>query len=304
MTQPKADQPTADQFSLHGMPLGKIMSRLPPRKEALRDLAIRSRNKCAFPGCDQPLLNMHGVYVAELCHIEAAEQGGQRYNLDQTDEERRAPANLLFLCHQHHKETDDEKRYPVEELRRLKLNHEALPEVVFNTNLLLGRIEEVLTEQAAIRSLLGATGRSPTQDESFLVAGPELQDSWTPEIGRFYETRTGLNTKFKYMMRDGWLHVDQQLEDGAVAYYELNEQGSVRNSRFPYPIDEYRVRIPDELILQQEKVSSEIGTHAIKTTLKWSKGTVTEHFVGSVFKGVDCQARSTVDHGTRTIAIL
>ena len=96
------------------------MSRLPIRKEALRDLAIRSKNKCAFPGCDQSILNLYGVYVAELCHIEAAEPGGQRYNPAQSDEERRAPANLLFLCHQHHKETDNEGRYPVVNLRKMK----------------------------------------------------------------------------------------------------------------------------------------------------------------------------------------
>lgn len=224
------------------------MSRLPIRKEALRDLAIRSKNKCAFPGCDQPILNMHGVYVAELCHIEAAEPGGQRFNSAQSDEERRNPGNLLFLCHQHHKETDDKLRYPVDKLREMKHAHEALPEVVFNSELLLHRIEEVLAEQATIRKILCFAPQTPVKG-TYAIVGPELKDSWTPEVGRFYESRTGPNTKFKYMMHDGWLHVEQLLEDGATAYYEVNEEGTVRNSRLPYPINEYRVLISDELIL-------------------------------------------------------
>lgn len=280
------------------------MSRLPIRKEALRDLAILSKNKCAFPDCDHPILNLQGVYVAELCHIHAAEPGGQRYDPSQSDEERRSPENLLFLCHQHHKETDDEARYPPERLREIKRAHEALPAVIFNSALLLRRIEEVMSEQAAIRRILGCTTPVTSPLESHSIIGPELQEGWTPEVGRFYETWTGPKTRFKYMMRDGWLHVEQQLEDGAIAYYEVDEEGAVRNSRMPYPIYEYRLVIPEELVLKKEEVLSSIGTRAIRTTLKWSKGTVTEHFVGNQFAGVDCGARCSIDQRTRTIIVL
>jgi hypothetical protein len=280
------------------------MSRLSIPKETLRDLAIRSKNKCAFPGCDQPLLNVHGDYVAELCHIEAAEPGGQRYKPAQSDEARRAPENLLFLCHQHHKETDDESRYTVAKLREMKNFHEALPGVVFNSELLLQRVDQVLAEQAAIRKLLGAIPQPPSASDAFPIVGPELQDSWTPEAGRFYETRTGPKTKFKYMMRDGWLHIEQQLEDGTIAYHEVNEEGTVRDSRMPYPINEYRVLIPEELVLKKELIASALGTHAIRTTLKWSKGVVTEHFIGDLFAGVDCGARCNIDQKARTITVL
>ena len=279
------------------------MSRLPIRKEALRDLAILSKNKCAFPGCDHPILNLQGVYIAELCHIHAAEPGGQRYNPAQSDEKRRAPENLLFLCRRHHKETDDEVRYSPERLREIKRAHEALPAVVFNSDLLLLRIEEVIAEQAAIRKMLGSPPATSPGD-SYSILGPELQESWTPEVGRFYETWTGPKTRFKYMMQDGWLHVEQVLEDGAIAYYEVNEEGTVRNLRMPYPINEYRVIIPDDLVFKREELSSAVGTRAIRTTLKWSKGTVTEHFVGNLFAGVDCGARFRIDQKARTITVL
>lgn len=70
------------------------MARLAILKDTIRDLAIRSKNQCAFPGCDQPLLGLTGDYIAELCHIEAAEPGGPRFNPQQSDEERRSYNNL------------------------------------------------------------------------------------------------------------------------------------------------------------------------------------------------------------------
>jgi hypothetical protein len=184
----------------------------------------------------------------------------------------------------------------------MKQAHEALPDVVFNSTLLLSRLEAVLAEQAAIRKMLASDPQAPS-GETFPLIGPELQDSWSPEVGRFYETRTGPKTKFRYMMRDGWLHVEQQLEDGAIAYYEVNEAGSTRNTRLPYPLDEYRVLIPEELVLSTERVASSLGSHAIKTTLKWSRGTVTHHFVGDLLAAVDIP-RIAIDHKARTLTVL
>ena len=53
------------------------MARLAISKDVLRDLAIRSKNKCAFPGCDHPILNSEGEYIAELCAL--AEFGGGEF---------------------------------------------------------------------------------------------------------------------------------------------------------------------------------------------------------------------------------
>lgn len=81
-----------------------------------------SGNECAYPDCNHPIFNDEGLYIAHLCHIHAAEKGGQRFNEDQTDEERRSPNNLLFLCHRHHKETD---LMTADELRIIKKEHES-----------------------------------------------------------------------------------------------------------------------------------------------------------------------------------
>lgn len=100
------------------------MSRKAPNANTLKLLYVRSGNECAFPNCIHPIFNDKGLYIAELCHIKSANKGGQRYDSHQTDTERRAPENLLFMCHRHHKETDDEIEYDVEKLTQIKKNHE------------------------------------------------------------------------------------------------------------------------------------------------------------------------------------
>lgn len=101
------------------------MARLAPLKEVLRALFARSGNQCAFPGCTQLLVNDKNQFIAQVCHIEAALPNGERYNPEQTDEERRSYDNLLILCYPHHVETDDVQAFSVEALKEMKYEHEA-----------------------------------------------------------------------------------------------------------------------------------------------------------------------------------
>lgn len=102
------------------------MVRLTPKTDVVRALFARSGNQCAFPGCTQPLINTRNQFIGQICHIEAALLGGERYNPTQSNEERRAYNNLLLLCYPHHVETNDVDGYPVDTLRRVKSDHEAL----------------------------------------------------------------------------------------------------------------------------------------------------------------------------------
>ncbi|WP_310413023.1 hypothetical protein [Chamaesiphon sp. OTE_8_metabat_110] len=102
------------------------MTRLAPKLEVIRALFARSGNQCAFPGCVQPLVNHKNQLIGQVCHIEAATPGGERYNQRQTDEERRDYKNLLLLCYPHHVETNDVNEFPVERIISIKLNHESI----------------------------------------------------------------------------------------------------------------------------------------------------------------------------------
>lgn len=99
--------------------------RLSPSKGTLNLLFARSGNCCAFPGCTHALIDEEDQFIAQVCHIEAALPGGERYNELSDNESRRKPENLLLLCYQHHIKTNNVERYPVEALRRMKSEHEA-----------------------------------------------------------------------------------------------------------------------------------------------------------------------------------
>lgn len=100
------------------------MSRLNPKSTTLRTLFLRSGNQCAFPDCNVELINSYNQYVGNVCHIEAAEKGGERYNPSQSDEDRRAYSNLILLCANHHKITNDVNMYTAQKLHSMKSTHE------------------------------------------------------------------------------------------------------------------------------------------------------------------------------------
>ena len=102
----------------------EIPKRLKPKPETLRELFLKSGNLCAFPNCTTLMMNEQGVFIGQVCHIKAAENGGPRFSPAMTNEQRRAPADLMLMCYAHHQVTDDEKKFPVNKLRKMKREHE------------------------------------------------------------------------------------------------------------------------------------------------------------------------------------
>jgi len=102
------------------------MARLAPTIDVVRALFARCGNQCAFPECKQALVNPKNQFIGQICHIEAAMPGGERYNENQKDEQRRSYENLILLCYPHHIETNDVNEYTVEKLQQFKFQHESL----------------------------------------------------------------------------------------------------------------------------------------------------------------------------------
>ena len=112
----------------------EVPKRLTPTKETLNLLFALSGNQCAFPGCEQKLFNSKNKLIAHVCHIEGALTGGERFNLESTNEKRRHFDNLLTLCLEHHVETDDEQLYKVQDMRKMKVAHEQQFKNIFAPN--------------------------------------------------------------------------------------------------------------------------------------------------------------------------
>jgi hypothetical protein len=100
------------------------VKRLAPTSETVRRLYLLSGNQCAFPGCNHPIILDDGEYVGELCHICAAERGGERFDENQTNEERRQFDNLTLMCHAHHVLTNDVSQYTPDRMQEIKAEHE------------------------------------------------------------------------------------------------------------------------------------------------------------------------------------
>lgn len=126
------------------------VKRISPTATTLRELYILSGNRCAFPGCNHEIIDEKGTLVAELCHIEAAMPGGERFNPKMTNEERAQAANLLFLCHKHHKITDDVNEFSVTKMLKIKSQHERLFRNIMDD--MLNTIEDVTKKQILIKS--------------------------------------------------------------------------------------------------------------------------------------------------------
>ncbi|MBL5825330.1 hypothetical protein [Serratia fonticola] len=139
------------------------MSRLNPKHTTLRHLFLASGNRCAFPACTIELVNDFGQYVGNVCHIEAAEIKGERYNPNQSDEERRSYENLILLCANHHMITNDVERYPVSVMTQMKQAHEKRPVL---------DVVDTLKERAFINATYGEVINLP---ENLMVIKDEIE---------------------------------------------------------------------------------------------------------------------------------
>lgn len=94
----------------------------------LKRLYALSGNRCAFPGCSiQLMFSEDEKNLSNICHIEDANPDTHkldRYNPNMTDMERADYKNLILLCPNHHIETNNPAKYPVETLRKMKREHE------------------------------------------------------------------------------------------------------------------------------------------------------------------------------------
>ena len=96
-----------------------------PTSKTIKKLFAVSRNQCAYPGCQVPLVEVNGTVTGEICHIKAANPEGPRYDVSQGEEERHSFGNLILLCSRHHRIIDnDVDAYPPDTLLRMKREHE------------------------------------------------------------------------------------------------------------------------------------------------------------------------------------
>lgn len=65
-------------------------------QSTIKQLFALSGNVCAFPNCNNPLVESGGTVVGEICHIIAAEENGPRFNQQQMTNKERASFFYIF----------------------------------------------------------------------------------------------------------------------------------------------------------------------------------------------------------------
>lgn len=95
----------------------------------------RSRNRCAFPGCRQPLSaieqdaqtgeGFHTI-IGEEAHIHSETPDGPRYDPDYPEKKLKSSENRILLCSVHHTRIDAEngRGFDADTLRKMKKQHE------------------------------------------------------------------------------------------------------------------------------------------------------------------------------------
>lgn len=110
-------------------------------KDSVRKmLYANSGNVCAMYGCSNSLIHANTSNISEICHIEAVNEDGTRYNANLTDEYVNSYENLILLCPTCHSIVDNklnEGFYTVSYLKTMKKYHEQ-------------QVQEVMMKKAAI----------------------------------------------------------------------------------------------------------------------------------------------------------
>lgn len=99
--------------------------RLEPTRATIKSLFALSGNQCAFPQCPVRLVNEFGEVVSQIAHIRGVKPGAARFDPSVDADELRNRDNLVVLCYEHHVRTNDVTVYSVEEMKRIKADHEA-----------------------------------------------------------------------------------------------------------------------------------------------------------------------------------
>lgn len=129
---------------------GENMARKPPTSSTVKKLFALSGNACTCPGCSNKLIE-DNVILGEICHIEAAEENGPRYNKGSDDDYRRSFENLLLLCEKCHKKIDSDLiAYPTTLLLEWKKQQNIKKQIT--GNLVNDEIVDKLIEKFMIQS--------------------------------------------------------------------------------------------------------------------------------------------------------
>ena len=203
---------------------------------------------CSNPQCRMLTVGPHSdtkkaTSVGVAAHITAASPGGPRYDTRLTPEQRGASENGLWLCQSCSRLIDtDEQRYRGEILREWKITAE-------------------LDAGDRLNKQLGVSAAAPFCDRYDLEA---------IKPNGLYEKQIG-EGRVRYFLQGAFLHVEHESSPDVIAYYVLDEKGDVVTNKMPYPLEQYSIEVPENMVLSRHVTKLPKGFTQEDVELKWGK---------------------------------
>jgi len=195
----------------------------------IKRLYALSANSCAFPDCPVVFTNpTNNTNFSNICHIEDAEEGG-RFNPNMTDIQRASFENLILLCPNHHKETENTEKYTVDSLREMKQRHESLS------------ISKGLTRNAsmlkhAINAISNLSLDAISESENLNVYNPKQKLNYN-------SVKTNYSLIQVYKIYQGKIN---------SLYDELERQGSIKKEKLLSNVNQIYIKIKGHYVLDSE----------------------------------------------------
>ncbi|MEX1190823.1 MAG: ABC-three component system protein [Brumimicrobium sp.] len=199
-------------------------------EKTLKRLFGLSGNICSYPDCDTLLVNKSNALDSNICHIEAANKGGERYNNLMSDEERADYPNLILLCRQCHDKTNDTSIYTVDVLRDMKIKHESsyLNQRLKNNPSML---------KNTINAISNISLNAISDSEDFTVYDPKVKLNYN-------SIKTNYALIQEYKVYQGKIN---------NLYDELEKQGSIKKEKLLSNVNQIYTKIKGSYVLDSDK---------------------------------------------------
>ena len=205
---------------------------------------------CSNPICGMSTVGPHSepssaTNLGVAAHITAASPNGPRYDASLSEEARRAVDNGIWLCQSCAKLIDsDISRYSVDLLHQWKKHAEKIAGERLNKQL-TGTAWEI---------------------------GPAVNREAIQENGCYEKQLDGY--KIRYFLQGNNLHVEQELGNGSIGYYIIDNHGNMVDQKLPYALEEYSVEIESGLVLKRQELALSGGLVKETILMKWGKSAV------------------------------
>lgn len=230
-------------------------------QQTIKQLFALSGNVCAFPNCDKLIVNSNGTIIGEICHINALNKNGPRFNDELTENELNNFENLILLCPTCHTTVDKESNiYTEEKLKEFKKQQEEK----FKNNEYDFDLENILnqiTNISIVQHITNNYGIDYNVYNKVIIELSKTQENnelLKKELTSWIEKYKALKNNLSNILTDKYLiQGKKEFENGNFPESETQYLLSIENSRKEFEKQQaekyYIVAILNELQLKYDK---------------------------------------------------